>query len=187
MGSEGTQDAGTDRAESPDRPTPGVADAFRELGDTGRATWAAGKEALTAFHILFKADLSLARSAFGRSLAFTAVAIVFGASAWLLLMAALVAWLSLDVGWTWPISLLVCGGGSLVVAGLAGWFAMRYFEHTRLQATRRQLARMGIGELSAMMSGAGSSKSAKEDADGVAAATNGEPVKKGMGVDITPP
>ena len=189
MGIEGTEHEtpGTDRADTSDRPTPGIADAFSELKDTGRATWAAGKEAFTAFHILFKADLSLARSAFGRTLAFTALAIVFGASAWLLLMAALVAWLSLDMGWAWPISLIVCGGGSLVVAGLAGWFGMRYFEHTRMQATRRQLARMGIGELSAMMPSAGSGKSAKEAAEKVAEATNGDPVKKGMGVDITPP
>ena len=30
---------------------------------------------------------------------------------------------------------------------IAGWMAMRYFEHTRMKATRRQLARLGIGEL----------------------------------------
>ena len=65
----------------------------RELGDTGTATWQAGREAATAFRILISADFSLARSAFGRTLALTAVAIIFGASAWLLLMAALIAWL----------------------------------------------------------------------------------------------
>ena len=39
---------------------------------------------------------------------------------------------------------------------IGGWMAMRYFEHTRLQATRRQLARLGIGELSGFMPDAGS-------------------------------
>ena len=191
MGSEGTEGAGTDRPEGADpsaeRPAPGIADAFRELGDTGRATWAAGREAVTAFNILFKADLSLARSAFGRTLAFTALGIVFGASAWLLLMAALVAWLSLFWGWAWPLSLVVCGGASLIVAALTAWGATRYFEHTRMRATRRQLARLGIGELARMMPDPGSGKSAKEGAERVADATDGEPVKKGMGIDVTPP
>ena len=43
---------------------------------------------------LVAADISLARSAFGRTLAITGVAIVFGASAWLLLMATLVVLLN---------------------------------------------------------------------------------------------
>ena len=182
------EDAGGQAAPGPgERPTPGIADAFRELGDTGRATWAAGREALTALRILVTADVSLARSAFGRTLAFTAVAIVFGASAWLLLMAALVAWLSLGVGWAWQFSLLLCGAASLVAAGVAGWLATRYFEHTRMRATRRQLARLGIGELARMMPDPGSGKTAKEGAERVADATDGEPVKKGMGIDVTPP
>ena len=76
MGSEDTgQDAGDGARE---RVAPGIADAIRELGETGRATWGAGREAATAFRILVSADISLARSAFGRTLAFTAVAIVFG-------------------------------------------------------------------------------------------------------------
>jgi hypothetical protein len=170
-----------------ERPAPGIADAFRELGDTGRATWQAGRDAATAFRILVTADISLARSAFGRTLALTAVAIVFGASAWLLLMAALIAWLSLGLGWAWSFSLLLTGGLSLVITGLAGWMAMRYFEHTRFQATRRQLARLGIGELSGLMPDAGSGKTAKEGAEQVADAANGGKLKKGLGVDVTPP
>ena len=64
---------------------------------------------------------------------------------------------------------------------------MRYFEHTRMQATRRQLARLGVGELSSFMPEAGSGGSAEAAAEQVADATDGEPVKKGLGVDITPP
>ena len=181
------EDAGGQAAPGPgERPTPGIADAFRELGDTGRATWEAGREAVTALRILVTADISLARSAFGRTLALTAVAIVFGASAWLLLMAALVAWLSLGLGWAWPLSLVLCGTVSLVAAGVAGWLGTRYFEHTRLQATRRQLARLGIGELAGMMPGAGSGKSAEEGAEQVAEVAD-KGVKKGLGVDVTPP
>ena len=177
-----------DRTTNPgERATPGIADAFRELGDTGRATWEAGREALTALRILVSADISLARSAFGRTLALTAVAIVFGASAWLLLMGALVAWLSLGLGWAWQFSMLACGGASLVAAGIAGWLGTRYFEHTRLQATRRQLARLGIGELQGMVGKPGSGKSAEEAADQAAEVVENGGVKKGLGVDVTPP
>lgn len=168
-------------------PGPDIAEALRQLGATGRATWSAGREAATAFRILVSADISLARSALGRSLAFTGVAIAFGASAWLLLMATLIVWLSLGLGWAWSLSLLLTAGLSAVVCALAGWRAMRYFEHTRLQATRRQLARLGIGELSGLMPGAGSGASAEAAAEQVAAAAEDGQVKKGLGVDITPP
>src|SRR5207342_1620826 len=117
----------------------------------------------------------------------TGVAIAFGASAWLLFMAAAIAGLSLGLGWPWWVSLLVTASVSLVITILCGWLAMHYFEHTRLQATRRQLARLGIGELSGLMPEAGSGKSAKEGAEQVAAATDGNDVKKGLGVDVTPP
>jgi len=165
----------------------GIEESLRELGATGRATWEAGRDASKAFRILLSADISLARSAFGRTLAFTGVAIAFGASAWLLFMAAAIAGLSLGLGWPWWVSLLVTASVSLVITILCGWLAMHYFEHTRLQATRRQLARLGIGELSGLMPEAGSGKSAKEGAEQVAAATDGNDVKKGLGVDVTPP
>src|SRR4051812_17821893 len=77
---------------------PGIDAALRDLRATTRATWTASRDASKAFRILFAADVSMARSAFGRTLAFTGFAIVFGASAWLLLMAALIAWLSLGLG-----------------------------------------------------------------------------------------
>lgn len=166
---------------------PGVADAFEEIRDTGRATLRAGNEAFKAFRILFAADVSLARSALGRTLAMTAVAIVFGGSCWLLLMAALVTWLSRGLGLPFSVSLLLCAVLSAAVTGWAVWLSMRYFEHTRLQATRRQLARLGIGELAGLMPEAGSGASSEAAAEQVAAAADGQPVKKGLGVDITPP
>jgi hypothetical protein len=143
----------------------GIDEALRELGATGRATLGAGRDAGKAFRILLAADISLARSAFGRTLALTGVAIAFGASAWLLLTAGL----------------------SIVVTAAAAWMAMRYFEHTRLQATRRQLARLGVGELAGLMPEAGSGASTEAAAERVADASDGEPLKKGLGVDITPP
>lgn len=168
-------------------PSPGIDDAMRELGATGRATWTAGRDASKAFRILLAADVSLARSAFGRTLAFTGVAIAFGASAWLLLMAALVAWFSLGLGWAWSLSLLLVAALSSVITVIGGTMAMRYFDHTRLQATRRQLARLGIGELAGFMPDAGSGASTEAATDRVADASDVQPVKKGLGVDITPP
>ena len=181
------RDGGARGSDGRDAAAPDVAETLRRLGASGRATLTAGRDAATAFRILLLADISLARSAFGRTLAFTGVAIAFGASAWLLLMAALIAWLSLGVGWAWSLSLLLAAALSLVITAIAGWMSMRYFEHTRLQATRRQLARLGVGELSDFMPEAGSGGSAEAAAEQVAEATDGEPVKKGLGVDITPP
>ncbi len=171
----------------PDAKAPDIEESVRQLGQTGRATWRAGRDASKAFRILLSADVSLARSAFGRTLAFTGLAIAFGASAWLLLMAALISWLSLRMGWAWSASLLLTAVLSIIVTGLGGWRAMWYFEHTRLQATRRQLGRLGIGELARFMPDAGSGPSAEAAADKVAAATASDAVKKGLGVDITPP
>ena len=168
-------------------PAPDLAESLRQLGATGRATWGAGRDAATAFRILLSADISLARSAFGRTLAFTGVAIAFGASAWLLLMAALIVWLNQGLGWAWSLALLLAAALSLAITAVGGWMAIRYFEHTRLQATRRQLARLGIGELSDFMPQAGSGVSTEAAAERVAEVAEQEPVKKGLGVDITPP
>ncbi len=162
---------------------PGIEETLRQLG----ATWSAGRDASKAFRILLAADVSLARSAFGRTLALTGVAIAAGASAWLLLMAALVVWLSLGLGWPWSLSLLLCALLSALITGFGGWRAIRYFDQTRLQATRRQLARLGVGELAGFMPDAGSGTSAEDAADQVADATAAQTIKKGLGVDITPP
>jgi len=133
-----------------DPETPGyqddLLDAFHGVGAAGRSGFAAAKHAGEAFRALVAADIALARSALGRALAFTAVAIVFGVSAWLLLMAALVAVLAAATHWSWTLALTVVALANVAVTAWAGWRAIRYFEHTRMKATRRQLARLGIGD-----------------------------------------
>lgn len=179
---EGNSAAGAHAQAAPD-----LGDAFAELSASGRASIGAARDVATALRILVSADISLARSAFGRTLAFTGVAIAFGASAWLLMMASLIAWLSLGLGWAWSLSLLLTAGLSIVVTVTAAVMSTRYFEHTRMQATRRQLARLGVGELSGIMPDAGSPESSEVAAERVADATAEEPIKKGLGVDVTPP
>ena len=173
-------------AEPSAQAAPGIEEALRELGEEGRAGLKAARDVGKALRILVAADISLARSAFGRTLALTGVAIAFGASAWLLLMAALIVGMQ-GAGLSWLVSLLIAAALSIAVTVGAGMAAMRYFEHTRLQATRRQLARLGIGELADFMPDPGSGASTKQAAEQVAAATEDQPVKKGLGVDITPP
>jgi hypothetical protein len=164
---------------------PDLRESLRQFGAAGRSTASAANDALKALRILVSADISLARSALGRALAFTGVAIAFGGSAWLLLMAALIAWLSLGLHWPWSLSLLLSAALSIAITAFAGWRAMHYFEHTRLQATRRQLARLGIGELADFMPDPGSGTSGKEAAERLADAE--KLPKKGLGVDVTPP
>jgi uncharacterized membrane protein YqjE len=168
-------------------PAPDLADSLRQVGDAGRAGLKAANDAAKALRVLVSADLSLARSALGRALAFTGVAIAFGASAWMLLMATVTAVLHDGLGWSWTLSLAVCAGTSLVITALGMWRAMHYFEHTRMQATRRQLARLGIGELAGFMPDPDSDESTRHAAERVADATSGTPVKKGLGIDVTPP
>lgn len=167
---------------------PDLSASLHALGDDARAGLKAASDAAKALRILVAADVSLARSAFGRTLAFTGVAIAFGASTWLLLMAALVVWMSNGWGWTWASSMLVTALVSALVTGAAGWAATRYFDHTRMKATRRQLARLGVGELAAFMPEPDSPVSAEAAAEQVAEANEtGEPIKKGLGVDVTTP
>ena len=165
---------------------PDLSEALHALGEDGRAGLKAARDSLKALRVLVSADLSLARSAFGRALAFTGVAIAFGCSSWLLLMAAMIAALQAS-GMSWLVALLIAACLSLAVTAAAGIAAMRYFEHTRMQATRRQLARLGIGELAGMMPDPDSPESSADAAKRVAAQHAGTPVKKGLGVNVTPP
>lgn len=170
-----------------DERPPSIDEAARDLRDTGKATLSAGRDVGKALRILLSADISLARSAFGRTLAFTGVAIAFGASAWLLLMAALVTWLGAGLGVPWSLAMVLTAVLSAVAAAIGTRTAMRYFEHTRMKASRRQLARLGFGELAALMPDADSNRSAEDAADAVEEATTEAPLKKGLGVDVTPP
>ena len=169
----------------PDQPQPDVLESLRQLRDAGRAGLGAAGEAAKALRTLVSADFSLARSAFGRTLAFTGMAIAFGATGWLLLMGALIVFLSLGMGMPWSGSLLLTALLSIAITWYAGWQAMRYFDHTRMQATRRQLARLGIGELADFTPSAGDVRSAREATQDPQ--MNAAPRKDRRGVDLTPP
>ncbi|MGH8074689.1 MAG: phage holin family protein [Lysobacter sp.] len=180
--------AGEPGGEGFDALPPDLLEAMRQIGATGRASLGAAGDTAKALRSLVVADVSLARSALGRSLALTGFAIAFGASAWLLLMATLVVFLSRQVGLPWSAALLIPAVLSVAATVAAAWIAMRYFEHTRLQATRRQLARLGIGELADFMPSPDSPESARAASrHGPASATETQPVKDERGVDVTPP
>ena len=176
--------SGQDRAGA----APELVESLREVGAAGRARLGAARDAAKAFRTLLIADVSLARSALGRTLALTGVAIAFGASAWLLLMATLIVFLNGKLGWSWSLALLITALLSLAITGVAAWQGMRYFEHTRLQATRRQLARLGIGELSDFTPEAGSAASTRDVTENAPPeAADGKPLKDEHGIDVTSP
>src|SRR5690606_40592852 len=88
---------------------------------------------------------------------------------------------------TCALPILLPAVASLVVAGIGGWMAFRYYEHTRLQATRRQLARLGIGELSSLLSDPDSARSARQDTEqvpGVATGQDRKSVVEGRGGEV---
>jgi hypothetical protein len=122
---------------------PGLEESIRQVGAAGRQTLDSASNTLRSLRRLASADLALARSAFGRSLAWSGVAIVFGASAWLLLAATAVAMLQY-VGLSLFVSLLIPTLTSLAVTGYAIWRVSYFFHHTGMHATRRQLSRLGL-------------------------------------------
>lgn len=124
---------------------PHLDESVRRVGAAGRATLDSALDTGRALRKLFWADLALARSASGRALAWFAVAIIFGASAWLLVMAVLIALLQAS-GLSWLLSIAIPAALSLAVTGFAAWRVSVFFDHAGMHATRRQLARLGIGD-----------------------------------------
>ena len=124
---------------------PHLDESVRRIGKAGRATLDSALDTGRAMRRLVLADLALARSSMGRALAWFAVAIVFGASAWLLVMGVLIAMLR-AFGWSWLAAFAVCAVLSLGITGLAAWRVSTFFDHAGMHATRRQLARLGIGD-----------------------------------------
>ena len=122
---------------------PGLEESIREVGDAGRQTLQSARQTLRSLRRLASADFALARSAFGRALAWSGVAIVFGASAWLLLAATMIVFLH-GLGLSWFIALLLTSVTSLAVTGWAVWRVSYFFHHTGMHATRRQLSRLGL-------------------------------------------
>ena len=123
--------------------SPDLTDSIRQVGDAGRDTLQSAGQTLRSLRRLASAEFALARSAFGRALAWSGVAIVFGASAWLLLAATLIALLR-SFGLSWLTSLLITSLASLAVTGYAAWRVSYFFHHTGMHATRRQLSRLGL-------------------------------------------
>lgn len=123
--------------------TPGLEESLREVGGAGRETIDSARRTARTLRRLVSVDLALARSAFGRGLAWAGVAMIFGGSAWLLLTGAVIALLE-RLGFSWFQAMFLTAMVSLLVAGIAAWRVVYFFEHTGLHATRRQLRRMGL-------------------------------------------
>lgn len=136
----------TSPPEGPDpegTPPPGLEASLRQVNAAGRATLGSARDTGRALRRLVSADLALARSAFGRGLAWAGIAIVFGASSWLLVTGAIIALLQ-RAGLSWFQSLFFTALVSLVMTGVAIWRVSHFFDHTGLHATRRQLSRLGL-------------------------------------------
>ena len=138
-----TPDGGASAPPDGDAGAPRLDESIREIGQAGRATVDSGKHTLRSLRRLASFEFALARSAFGRALAWSGVAIVFGASAWLLLAGTLIA-LMQRWGMSWFHSLLITSILSLLVTGYAMWRVSFFFRHTGMHATRRQLSRLGL-------------------------------------------
>lgn len=138
-------DAGQAASGEEKEKAPHLDESVRRVGASGKAALESARDTGRALRSLVSADLALARSAIGRALAWVAVAIVFGASAWLLVVGALIAVLQ-RLGWSWLQSLSFTAALSLVVTAVAAWRTLHYFDRAGLHATRRQLARLGIGD-----------------------------------------
>ncbi len=124
-------------------PPPGLEESIRHVGEAGKATLGSARDTGRALRRLVSADLALARSAFGRGLAWAGIAVVFGASSWLLLTGAIIALLQ-RLGLSWFQSLFFTALVSLGMTALAVWRVSHFFDHTGLHATRRQLSRLGL-------------------------------------------
>ncbi len=142
---------GADRTGA-DAASPGVSQTLHRLGEEGRATLRAGRATLRALRVLLAADFALARAAATRAAVCVALAVTFGGSAWLLLMAALIAALQ-ALGLSWLGALLLAALLSLAATAAAAWGAVRYFGHTGMQASRRQLSRLGLDALEDLLGG----------------------------------
>lgn len=119
---------------------------IRNLKSNARATVRGGVDSFGALRRLAMAELNLSRHAVGRSMVWLAVAIAFGASFWLFLMAGAVVAMHDMLGWSWLLSLFAAAAASLIVMLVGALRVKHYFGYTGLDATRRELALFGIGD-----------------------------------------
>lgn len=153
--SDETPRPGHGAAPEPDGDTPGaraqaagkasLEQALRDIGGAGRDSLGAAADASRALRGLLLADLALARSALGHALIWMGVTVAFGAAACLLTMGALIALLQ-ALGLSWLAALSLTAAICMAVTALGGWLTVRYLRHTGLEATRRQLQRLGLGD-----------------------------------------
>lgn len=136
----GAADAGQSAA---DARGPGLEESLRAINAARREAFGASRGTVRALRRLVSADFALARSAFGRGLAWAGAAIVFGATAWLLLTGTLIALMQRG-GLSWVQSLALAALLSLAAAAFAAWRVARYFDYMGMHATRRQLSRLGL-------------------------------------------
>ncbi|WP_240125547.1 phage holin family protein [Thermomonas alba] len=123
-----------------------VAASLHRLHVNARAVLGSARDHVKGLRLLLAADLALARAALIRTLVAVALAVIFGGSTWLLLMAALIAALR-ALGLSWLAALLACALLSLIATAACALAATHYLAHSRLRATRRQLARLGLETL----------------------------------------
>lgn len=124
---------------------PGIGEAFETLGQAGRESLDSGRDMGRAMRRLVAAEVAQARIVLARAAVWLAIAVAFGASAWLLLMAALIVGLH-ALGLSWLAATSISAAVSLLVAAIGGWQALRYFEMARFQASRKQLAHLSRRE-----------------------------------------
>ncbi|WP_310156176.1 phage holin family protein [Luteimonas sp. 3794] len=123
--------------------TPHLDESIRRIRAAATETFSSGLDSGRALRKLMSADFALSRSALGRALAWSAVSVVFGASAWLLAMGAAIALLQ-SWGLSWLASISIATLISLIVTAIAAWRVSVFFDYAGMHATRRQLARLGM-------------------------------------------
>ncbi len=123
--------------------TPSLDETLRQVGAAGKATLGSAAGTARALRKLVVADLALARSALGYALIWISAAIVFGASAWLLMTSALIVLLE-RLGLSWLQAFSFVALANLAITGLAVWRGSYFFDQARMNATRRQLKRLGL-------------------------------------------
>lgn len=122
---------------------PHLDESIRRIRAAATETFSSGLDSGRALRKLVSADFALSRSALGRGLAWAAVAVVFGASAWLLTMGAAIALLQ-SWGLSWLASISIATLISLIVTCIAAWRVSVFFDYAGMHATRRQLSRLGL-------------------------------------------
>lgn len=128
-----------------DDATPSLDESLRRVGKAGKDSLSSAVATAKSLRRLILADFALARASLARAMVWMSVAAAFGVSSWLLLMGALIALLQ-RLGLSWLGALSVAAGLSLAITALGVWQTLRYFGFSRMDATRRQLKAMGLGD-----------------------------------------